>query len=134
MLHLNKYFGETKLKGSCVNTQYISIYHNNIGRDPWLKGSTWLNNFWLALPEQRYWQNRETTNTGIVSSVGRAPARQSRGHRFKSCSSKLFFVHPKFIQKIYPVSFPCGLLHDIYRKKSYPLVVHPFTASSQVVS
>ena len=37
-----------------------------------------------------------------------------------------------FIQiyvKMYPVSFPCGLLHDIYRKKLYPL-----TASSQVVS
>ena len=26
---------------------------------------------------------------------------------------------------MYPVSFPCGLLHDIYRKKSYPFVVHP---------
>ena len=28
----------------------------------WLKGSIWLNDFWLAPPEQRYWQNRETAN------------------------------------------------------------------------
>ena len=36
---------------------------------------------------------------------------------------------------MYPVSFPCGLLHDtcIYRKNLYPLMVHPLTASSQVV-
>ena len=36
--------------------------------------------------------------------------------------------------KMYPVSFPCGSLHDIYRKKLYPFMVHPLTASSQVVS
>ena len=46
--------------------------------------------------EQRYWQNRETANIGLVSSVGRAPARQSGGHRFKSHSSKFFLVYPKF--------------------------------------
>ena len=45
-------------------------------------------------PEQRYWQNRETANVGLDSSVGRAPARQSGGRRFKSRSSKFFFVHP----------------------------------------
>ena len=51
---------------------------------------------WLLIgaPEQRYWQNRETANVGLDSSVGRAPARQSGGHRFKSRSSKFFFVHP----------------------------------------
>ena len=43
--------------------------------------------------------NRETANIGLVSSVGRAPARQSGGRRFKSSSSKLFFVHPNFIKK-----------------------------------
>ena len=32
-------------------------------------------NFWLAPHEQRYWQNRESANIGLVSSVGRAPAR-----------------------------------------------------------
>ena len=47
----------------------------------------------------------------------------SGGRRFKSRSSKFFFVHPKFILKTYPVSFPCGSLHDIYRKKSYPFMV-----------
>ena len=54
---------------------------------------------WLltGAPEQRYWQNMETANIGLVSSVGRTPARQSGGHRFKSRSSKLFFVHPKCI-------------------------------------
>ena len=45
-------------------------------------------------PEQRYWQNRETANVGLDSSVGRAPARQSGGRRFKSRSSQFFFVHP----------------------------------------
>ena len=30
----------------------------------------------------------------------------------------------KIIEKLYPVSFPCGLLHDIY-KKLYPFMVHP---------
>ena len=51
---------------------------------------------WLltGAPEQRYWQNRETANVGLDSSVGRAPARQSGGRRFKSRSSQFFFVHP----------------------------------------
>ena len=42
-------------------------------------------------PEQRYWQNRETTDIIIrlVRSVGRAPARQTGGRRFKSRSSIL---------------------------------------------
>ena len=39
-------------------------------------------------------QNRETANVGLDSSVGRAPARQSGGRRFKSRSSQFFFVHP----------------------------------------
>ena len=45
---------------------------------------------WLltGTPEQRYWQNRETANVGLDSSVGRAPARQSGGRRFKSRSSQ----------------------------------------------
>ena len=59
---------------------------SQLGRDPWLKGSIWLNDFWLAPPEQRYWQNRETANVGLDSSVGRAPVRQSGGRRFKSRS------------------------------------------------
>ena len=41
--------------------------------------------------------NRETANIGLVSSVGRAPARQSGGRRFKSCSGQFFFVHPKLL-------------------------------------
>ena len=51
---------------------------------------------WLltGTPEQRYWQNRETANVGLDSSVGRAPARQSGGRRFKSRSSNFVFVHP----------------------------------------
>ena len=54
---------------------------------------------WLltGAPEQRYWQNRETANIWLVSSVGRAPARQSGGRRFKSRSCHFFFVHPKCI-------------------------------------
>ena len=52
---------------------------------------------WLltGTPEQRYWQNRETANVGLNSSVGRAPARQSGGRWFKSRSGNFFFVHPK---------------------------------------
>ena len=48
----------------------------------------------IGAPEQRYWQNRETANVGLDSSVGRAPARQSGGRRFKSRSSQFVFVHP----------------------------------------
>ena len=68
-------------------------------------------------PEQRYLQNRETANVGLDSSVGRAPACQSWGHRFKSRSSQFFFVHPN-LSKMYPVSFHCSLLHDIWKKKT----------------
>ena len=65
-------------------------------------GSIWFHDFWLPPPpppEQRYWQNRETANIGRVSSVGRAPAHQSGGRRFKSRSSKFSFFHSKFIKK-----------------------------------
>ena len=71
--------------------------YRNLGLDPWLKGSIWLNDFWLAPPEQRYWQNRETANIGLVSSVGRVPAHQSGGLRFKSRSSQYFFVHSNLL-------------------------------------
>ena len=59
----------------------------------------------------------------VSSSVGRAPARQSRGRGFKSRSTVNFSLFIQNLSKKYPVSFPCGLLvlHDIYRKKSYPL-------------
>ena len=40
----------------------------------------------------------ETANIGLVGSVGRAPAHQSGGRRFKSRSRQFFFVHPKFIK------------------------------------
>ena len=36
----------------------------------------------------------ETTNVGLDSSVGSAPACQSGGRRFKSRSRKFVFVHP----------------------------------------
>ena len=104
--------GWTKKNGrgskDCLFPQVVS----QLGRDPWLKGSIWFHDFWLAPPEQRYWQNRETANVGLDSSVGRAPARQSGGRVFKSRSCKFFFVH----LKLYPVSFPCGLLHDNHEK------------------
>ena len=37
--------------------------------DPWLKGSIWFHDFCLTPPEQRYWQNRETANIGLVSQL-----------------------------------------------------------------
>ena len=51
----------------------------------------------LAPPNKDIDKNRETANIGLVSSVGRAPARQSGDRRFKSRFSKFFFVYPKFI-------------------------------------
>ena len=65
----------------------------HLGNRLLIRMKTWFHDFWLA-PQQRYWQNRETANVGIDSSVGRAPARQSGGRRFKSHSSKFVFVHP----------------------------------------
>ena len=50
-------------------------------------------------PEQRYWQNRETANVGLDSSVGRAPARQSGGRRFKSRSSQFSLFIQIYLKK-----------------------------------
>ncbi len=44
--------------------------------------------------------NRETTNIELVSSVGRAPARYSRGHRFKTRPCQFFFIQPKMIKHV----------------------------------
>ena len=76
-------------------------------------------------PEQRYWQNRDTVNVGLDSSVGRAPARQSGGRKFKSRSSQVVFVHPN-LSKIctQSVSLVVYYMTFIY-KKSYPFMVHP---------
>ena len=67
---------------------------------------------WLltGAPEQRYWQNRETANIGLDSSVGRAPARQSGGHRFKSRSGQFslfiqIYLKKKLITSWYTDSF-----------------------------
>ena len=82
----------------------------------------------MRLPNKDIDKNRETANIGLVSSVGRAlhvnpnVAGSNPALVNVLCSSTFF-------QKMYPVSFPCGLLHDIYRTKSYSV-----TASSQVVS
>ena len=59
-------------------------------------------------PEQRYWQNRETANVGLDSSVGRAPARQSGGRRFKSrsCQFSLFIqIYLKSVPSQFPLWF-----------------------------
>ena len=69
-----------------------------------LKGSIWFHDFWLAPPEQRYWQSRETANIGLVSSVGRSPEVAGSNPALVSFSL--------FINNLYPVSFPCGSLHD----------------------
>ena len=57
---------------------------------------------WLltGAPEQRYWQNRETANVGLDSSVGRAPARQYGGRRFKSRSSQFSLFIQIYLQYI----------------------------------
>ena len=57
---------------------------------------------WLAPPEQRYLQNRETANVGLVSSVGRAPARQSSGSNPEVAGSNPALVNfSLFIQNLF---------------------------------
>ena len=64
-------------------------------------------------------------NVGLDSSVGRAPARQSGGRRFKSRSSKFFFVHPN-LSKICTQSVSLVVYYMIFIfKKLYPIMVHP---------
>ena len=106
-----------EVSNNSSEAQHLSIRHNNVSQ--WRIGKTNCYYYmvsWLltGAPEQRYWQNRETANVGLDSSVGRAPARQSGGRRFKSRSSWFVFVHPN-LSKIctHAVSFPCGLLHVI---------------------
>ena len=53
------------------------------------KGQYMVSGLLTGAPKQRYLQNRETANTGLVSWLG----------RFKSRSSQFVFVHPKFIYK-----------------------------------
>ena len=48
----------------------------------------------------RYWQNRETANVGLDSSVGRAPACQSGGRRFKSRSSQFSLFIQTYLKRI----------------------------------
>ena len=74
--------------------------------------------FWLAPPEQRYWQNRETAKVGLDSSVGRAPARQSGGRRFKSRSSNFFFLHPNLFF-IYNQTLPKGMNQTLFINRSW---------------
>ena len=48
-------------------TASSQVVSHKLGRDPWLKGIIWLNDFWLAPPKQRYWQNSEIANIGLDS-------------------------------------------------------------------
>ena len=60
---------------------------------------------------QKYWQNRETTNKGLDSSVGGAPTLQSGVPWFESHSSQFFFVQPPKI-----VLYKCALIRRQMRK------------------
>ena len=86
------------LESPCTN------YYNDSDSDSTLRTRC----LWLGL-------DGKMPNIHYFKTVGRAPARQCGGRRFKSRSSK----------KMYPVSFPCGSLHYIYRKR----VVSPYGAS-----
>ena len=68
-------------------------------------------------PEQRYWQNRETANIGLVSSVGRAPERQSAG-------SSPALVN--FSCKIYIKTFPLWFITWYLEKSCIPLWCIPY--------
>ena len=52
--------------------------------------------FFKNWPRSSWVKNTQTANAGLVSSVGRAPARQSGRRRFKSRSRQCLFVYPKF--------------------------------------
>ena len=83
---------------------------------------------WLltGAPEQRYWQNRETANVGLDSSVGRAPARQSGGRRFKSRSSQ-FSLFIQIYLKICTQSVSLVVYYMTFIKKSrIPLWCIPY--------
>ena len=68
---------------------------------------------WAWSLKQKYLQNRETANIGLDSSVGRAPVRQSGGPQVQVPPLVIFSLFIQIYLKMYPVSFPCGLLHDI---------------------
>ena len=102
----------------CHNTEswYKTLYfwvhtkfHQNILGVTWAwslaKGQYMVSWLLTGAPEQRYWQNRETANVGLDSSVGRAPARQSGGRRFKSRSSQ-FSLFIQIYLKSVPSQFP----------------------------
>ena len=60
----------------CLITFTLPMLYRNLGVIPGytaVNGCICMASDWH--PEQRYWQNRETTNIGLDSSVGRAPAR-----------------------------------------------------------
>ena len=72
------------------------------------------------------WQNRETANIGLVSSVGRAPARQSGGRRFKSRSRNFVFVHPTKLSKNVPSQSPLWFITWYrYYYAIYPALLPP---------
>ena len=82
---------------------------------------------WLltGAPEQRYWQNRETANVGLDSSVGRAPTRQSGGRRFKSRSSQ-FSLFIQIYLKSVPSQFPLWFITWHLYKSRIPLWCIPY--------
>ena len=91
------------------NVLYTSLLSTNV-----LSTNVLYTNQWQVhiFKFDRYWQNWENASIGLVSSVGRAPAHQSGGRRFKSRSSQSFFVHPKFELPRFGTTKPWGkLLH-----------------------
>ena len=54
----------------------------------------WMTSDWRPPPppNKDIDKNRETANIGLVTSVGRAPARQTGGRSFKSSSSQFVIV------------------------------------------
>ena len=64
-------------------------------------------------PEQRYWQHRETANVGLDSSEPRHVNPDAAG---SSPALERFSLFNQIYLKMYPISFPCGLLHGTYYK------------------
>ena len=125
----------------------------------WYKG--WRSSWWVVQPSWTHppgvlylWGLMEDFQRGVDGGIGQGIRRtkQRRSFIYSSRSEPIFnrplnlcaglpiswlLTSSLFIQiylKMYPVSFPCGLLHDIYRKQVVSLYGASPTASSQVVS
>ncbi len=79
----------------CNKKSHPRKVYRTLGCDLWFYGSYRLNSFRLAPPHKKYDKIGRPPTLRLGGSVGRAPALQSRGRRFKPSSSQFVFVQTK---------------------------------------